>query len=213
MRADRLVAILMLLQRHGRLTARELASTLEVSVRTIYRDMDALSAAGIPVYAERGAYGGCCLVEDYRTDLTGMTAGEWSWRADISLPAKGISPASRTRVAALHVLPISPASIGCWTRWKRKATACALDTTKEGAPDPECEWPGSRFHRQSTCQEPAIFHGLSPRRGRIKHETKIRDCDRRRHGWDLRGYPPCPEWTACHRPGKERAARRALRPL
>jgi predicted DNA-binding transcriptional regulator YafY len=76
MRADRLVAILMLLQRHGRLTARQLASTLEVSVRTIYRDMEALSTAGIPVYAERGASGGCCLVEDYRTDLTGMTTAE-----------------------------------------------------------------------------------------------------------------------------------------
>ncbi len=76
MRADRLVSILMLLQSRGRVPARELAETLGVSVRTIYRDMDALSAAGIPVYAERGVDGGCCLVEDYRTDLTGLNVDE-----------------------------------------------------------------------------------------------------------------------------------------
>ncbi len=76
MRADRLVSILMLLQSRGRVPARELAKTLGVSVRTIYRDMDALSTSGFPVYAERGPEGGCCLVEDYRTDLTGLNEDE-----------------------------------------------------------------------------------------------------------------------------------------
>jgi predicted DNA-binding transcriptional regulator YafY len=76
LRADRLVSILMLLQSHGRVPARELAETLGVSVRTIYRDMDALSTSGIPVYTERGVDGGCCLVEDYRTDLTGLNEDE-----------------------------------------------------------------------------------------------------------------------------------------
>ena len=76
MRADRLVSILMLLQSRGRVPARELAETLGVSVRTIYRDMDALSTSGIPVYAERGVDGGCCLVADYRTDLTGLNEDE-----------------------------------------------------------------------------------------------------------------------------------------
>lgn len=78
MRADRLVSILMLLQSRGKMSARELAETLEVCERTIYRDINALSAAGIPVYSERGADGGCRLVEDYTTRLTGLTDDETS---------------------------------------------------------------------------------------------------------------------------------------
>ncbi|MBP1990651.1 helix-turn-helix transcriptional regulator [Paenibacillus eucommiae] len=76
MRADRLLSILLLLQNHGRLSSRQLAEKLEVSERTIHRDMEALSASGIPVYAERGSNGGWALTEGYRTDLTGMKAGE-----------------------------------------------------------------------------------------------------------------------------------------
>jgi predicted DNA-binding transcriptional regulator YafY len=76
MRADRLLSLLLLLQARGRTPAHELARRLEVSVRTIYRDLDALSAAGIPVYAERGPGGGCALLESYRATLTGLTATE-----------------------------------------------------------------------------------------------------------------------------------------
>jgi predicted DNA-binding transcriptional regulator YafY len=71
-----LVALLLLLQHRGRVTASELAEQLEVSVRTIYRDLEALSAAGVPVYAEPGRNGGCQLVDGYRTRLTGLTAKE-----------------------------------------------------------------------------------------------------------------------------------------
>jgi predicted DNA-binding transcriptional regulator YafY len=86
MRADRLLSILLLLQTQGRHTAKQLASELEVSERTIYRDMDALSSAGVPVYAERGPGGGCSLLESYRTNLTGLTRDEVSALFMLSIP-------------------------------------------------------------------------------------------------------------------------------
>lgn len=76
MRADRLLSILLLLQVHRRVTARELAQRLEVSERTIYRDMEALSSSGIPVVAARGTGGGWQLLNDYHTNLTGLNKNE-----------------------------------------------------------------------------------------------------------------------------------------
>jgi predicted DNA-binding transcriptional regulator YafY len=76
MRASRLVSLLLLLQVRGRMTARQLAGELEVSVRTIYRDVQSLGAAGIPLYGEPGDGGGYRLLGGYRTRLTGLTAGE-----------------------------------------------------------------------------------------------------------------------------------------
>jgi predicted DNA-binding transcriptional regulator YafY len=87
MRADRLLSLLMLLQTRGTMTARVLAEELEVTERTIYRDVTALSSAGIPVYTERGPGGGIALVEDYRTNLTGLNAAEVRALFMLSIPA------------------------------------------------------------------------------------------------------------------------------
>lgn len=86
MRADRLLSLLMMLQTRGRMTAERLAEELEVSLRTIYRDVYALRVAGFPVYSERGLGGGCYLHEDYRMRLTDLTHGELAALFAIAVP-------------------------------------------------------------------------------------------------------------------------------
>lgn len=86
MRADRLLSLLMLLQARGRMTSRELARELEVSQRTIYRDVDALCIAGVPIYSDTGRDGGYALLDSYRTSLTGLTENEVRALFSLSIP-------------------------------------------------------------------------------------------------------------------------------
>lgn len=110
MRASRLLSILILLQLRQRLTAEALAQEFEVSVRTIYRDIDALSAAGIPIYGDRGPGGGFQLLDGYRTRLTGLDPDEAEAMLMIGLPqeanAMGLGNAAmRARNKLLAALP------------------------------------------------------------------------------------------------------------
>lgn len=86
MRADRLISIIMLLQTRGSVTADKLSKELEVSTRTIYRDIVALNAAGIPIYTDRGPGGGIALLESYRTTLTGISEEEARALFMLSIP-------------------------------------------------------------------------------------------------------------------------------
>lgn len=139
MRADRLLSILMLLQARGRMTAQELAAGLEVSERTIYRDMDALSAAGVPVYAERGPGGGCSLLDSYRTTLTGLTQDEVRALFMLSIPAPladlGLDQELKAALLKLAAaLPVSRRTEEALVRQRIHLDSVGWTETREPAP-------------------------------------------------------------------------------
>ncbi len=101
MRADRLVATLLLMQARGRVTATELASELEVSVATARRDLEALSAAGVPVYPQPGRGGGWSLVGGARTDLSGLTSAEAQALFLVAGPATSVAPQVKSALRKL----------------------------------------------------------------------------------------------------------------
>lgn len=141
MRSDRLVATLLLMQARGRVTAAEVASELEVSVATARRDLEALSAAGVPVYPQAGRGGGWSLIGGARTDLTGLTSREAQALFLLVGPAASTDPAARSALRKLtNALPATfrpnaeaaaEAIISDSTRWggrghQRPATVDAL---------------------------------------------------------------------------------------
>ncbi|MGD9985417.1 helix-turn-helix transcriptional regulator [Pseudonocardia sp.] len=101
MRADRLVATLLLMQVRGRVTAAQVAQELEVSVATARRDLEALSTAGVPVYPQPGRGGGWSLVGGARTDLSGLTAGEATALFALAGPGAAVAPAARSALRKL----------------------------------------------------------------------------------------------------------------
>jgi predicted DNA-binding transcriptional regulator YafY len=113
MLASRLMTILMRLQTRGRMTATELAAEFEVSVRTIHRDIDQLSAAGIPVYADRGRSGGFRLRDGYRTTLTGLTQPEAEalFLTALPGPAEQLGLAGILSSARLKLMAALPANL------------------------------------------------------------------------------------------------------
>ncbi len=121
MRADRLLSLLMLLQTRGRMTAATLADELGVSVRTVYRDIDGLCTAGVPVYTEHGPGGGVELLESYRTTLTGMKTDEVQalFMLSIPQPLEQLGVSNELRAALLKLsasLSDAQARQQAWTR-------------------------------------------------------------------------------------------------
>jgi predicted DNA-binding transcriptional regulator YafY len=156
-RADRLVATLLLLQARGRVTAAEVAEELEVSERTARRDLDALATAGIPLYSQQGRGGGWSLVGGARTDLSGLTANEARALFLVAGPSSGATPEVKAALRKLvHALP-EPFRADAETA----ATAVVIDPATWGRDAP----PAGRRPQHLDPLQQAVVDGVQVRLG------------------------------------------------
>ena len=171
MRASRLVSLLLLLQTRGQLTAAELAAELEVSIRTVHRDVEALAQSGVPIYAERGLHGGIRLVDGYRTRLTGLTADEAEALFLSGLPGPAAELGLGTVVAAarLKVLASLPGELrGRATRLVERFHLDAAAWFQAGEPVPQLApladavWNGQRVDIDYDRGETVATRRLDP---------------------------------------------------
>ncbi|MDB5860118.1 MAG: transcriptional regulator, DeoR family-like protein [Ramlibacter sp.] len=140
MRASRLLSIQMLLETRGRMAAPALAAALEVSVRTLYRDIDELTAAGVPVYAERGRAGGFQLLPGWKTTLTGFTPAEAQavFLSGLGGPAADLGLGAQVRSAQLKLHAALPAPMrGAARRVSDKLHLDPVEWYREADPLPE----------------------------------------------------------------------------
>ncbi|PTR29021.1 putative DNA-binding transcriptional regulator YafY [Rhodococcus sp. OK519] len=161
MRTDRLVAILLMLQRREQVTAAEVAKELEVSERTARRDLDALAMSGIPVYSVQGRGGGWRLLGGARTDLSGLTSGEARALFLVAGPASAASPAVKTALRKLvRALP---------EPFRAQAEAAASSLVL----DPQ-QWGATRIVRQPPRflddLQDAVIRGVQVRLGYVDRQ-------------------------------------------
>jgi predicted DNA-binding transcriptional regulator YafY len=169
MRASRLLNIQMLLESRGRMSAPELARALEVSVRTLYRDIDELSAAGVPVYAERGRDGGFQLLPGWKTSLTGFTPAEAEavFLGGLGGPAAELGLHETMRSAQLKLLSSLPAGWrGSAQRIASRLHLDAVDWYREAEPSPHL----ARVAAAVWEERPLVLHYDSWRRS-ARHEV------------------------------------------
>ncbi|MDP3228020.1 MAG: WYL domain-containing protein [Acidovorax sp.] len=171
MRASRLLSLQMLLETQGRMSATALADALEISVRTLYRDVDQLSAAGVPIYAERGRNGGFALLQGWKTTLTGLTPSEAQavFLSGLPGPAHDLGLGGDVEGARLKLLASLPAS---WREDAQRVSARLhldpVDWYRESDPTPHLAtvaaavWAGQQITMRYESWADTVERTVSP---------------------------------------------------
>ena len=171
MRASRLLSLQMLLETRGRMSATALADALEVSVRTLYRDVDQLSAAGVPIYAERGRHGGFALLPGWKTTLTGLTPSEAQavFLSGLPGPAQDLGLGGDVEGARLKLLAALPAG---WRDDAQRVSARLhldpVDWYRESEPTPHlatvaaAAWNGHQIRMHYASWTDTVERTVSP---------------------------------------------------